>query len=498
MLPHQSPPGSGIFTPAPKSGVTEGSVFPEEKEASFYPRGKARAILVLREDLGSMIDTMSTKAGDRNEEKEGSMTDTTSAKAGDRNEEKENCPSLQVDEQHQFRRVPDCCSMRYILACIFFFTTFLTYSQRNVLNITIVAMVNGTDPGKAGNVSSAGFHEGIRPKPPVYNWNSEVQGMLLSSIFFGCMVTTIPAGYLATVFGGRLTGGIGVYLSTLLTLLSPWAADMGVTCFSLLRALQGISQALVLMGILGLLAKWSPPLERSRLVSLSISGLHFGFFVPLFMGGFISETLGWPSVFYILGGVSCIPCLLWICQVFEDPESHPFISATEKKYITSHTKQISMLKPNVPVFQILKSIPLLAISVCSFCTTWLTITTVATVPTYLSQVFHYNLTENGFLSATPFIGAGIMSILVGIMSDFLLTRNILTLLTERKLFSTLGMLFPSICLALVPFMASSHTTVLVLLNLSMVGQSFGGAGFQLNPLDLAPRIRSTAGLISSP
>lgn len=48
-------------------------------------------------------------------------------------------------------------------------------------------------------------------------------------------------------------------------------------------------------------ARWAPPLERSRLMTLSGSGGSFGAFVALPLTGFICEELGWPAVFYLCG-----------------------------------------------------------------------------------------------------------------------------------------------------------------------------------------------------
>lgn len=48
-------------------------------------------------------------------------------------------------------------------------------------------------------------------------------------------------------------------------------------------------------------ARWAPPLERSRLMTLSGSGGNFGAFLALPLTGYICQTLGWPAVFYICG-----------------------------------------------------------------------------------------------------------------------------------------------------------------------------------------------------
>ena len=49
---------------------------------------------------------------------------------------------------------------------------------------------------------------------------------------------------------------------------------------------------------------WAPPVERSRLVSLTYAGCHLGTVIAQPIAGLLcsSEILGgWPSVFYIFG-----------------------------------------------------------------------------------------------------------------------------------------------------------------------------------------------------
>jgi len=48
-------------------------------------------------------------------------------------------------------------------------------------------------------------------------------------------------------------------------------------------------------------AEWAPPLERSKLVTLSYAGAQFGTVIGLPLAGVITDYLGWEYVFYIFG-----------------------------------------------------------------------------------------------------------------------------------------------------------------------------------------------------
>lgn len=75
------------------------------------------------------------------------------------------------------------------------------------------------------------------------------------------------------------------------------ATDLLPASLSHCAFLQGVT----FPAMMSLWARWSPPLERSRLMTLSGSGASFGAFVALPLTGYICQTLGWPAVFYICG-----------------------------------------------------------------------------------------------------------------------------------------------------------------------------------------------------
>jgi ACS family sodium-dependent inorganic phosphate cotransporter len=51
------------------------------------------------------------------------------------------------------------------------------------------------------------------------------------------------------------------------------------------------------------------------------------------LSGIILQYEGWPTVFYIFGGVGLLWFVLWCVLCYNDPSSHPFISEEEKAYL---------------------------------------------------------------------------------------------------------------------------------------------------------------------
>ncbi|XP_017360690.1 probable small intestine urate exporter isoform X3 [Cebus imitator] len=347
------------------------------------------------------------------------------------------------------------CSIRHGLAFILQLCNFSICTQQMNLSIAIPAMVNNTAPPSEPNASAEWLStdsqdywnetlKQFKAMAPAYDWSPEIQGIILSSLNYGSFLAPIPSGYVAGIFGAKYVVGAGLFISSVLTLFIPLAANAGVALLIVLRIVQGIAQVTVLTGQYSIWVKWAPPLERSQLTTIAGSGSMLGSFVVLLVGGLLSQTIGWPYVFYIFGGIGCACCLLWFPLIYDDPVNHPFISAGEKRYI-----------------------------VCS-----------------LAQ-------QSGILSALPFVVGCICIILGGLLADFLLSRKILRLITIRKLFTAIGVLFPSVILVCLPWVRSSHSMTMTFLVLSSAISSFCESGALVNFLDVAPRIQSLVGEMSS-
>ncbi|XP_045861553.1 sodium-dependent phosphate transport protein 3 isoform X2 [Meles meles] len=383
-----------------------------------------------------------------------------------------------MDKKTSTRKGPEFCSLRYGLALIMHFSNFTMITQRVSLSIAIIAMVNSTQQHGLPNASTEGplvdtlnnpsrsmkeFNTGAS----VYEWSPETQGIIFSSISYGIIVTLIPSGYLAGIFGAKQMLGAGLLISSLLTLFTPLAADFGVILVIVIRTVQGMAQGMA----------WT--------------GAAFGSFIILCVGGLISQALGWPFIFYIFGSIGCVCCLLWFTVIYDDPMHHPCISVQEKDYIVaSLAQQSSSPRRSVPIKAMVRCLPLWAIFTGFFSHFWLCTIIITYLPTYISSVLHVNIRDSGVLSSLPFIAASSCTILGGQLADFLLSRNLLRLITVRKLFSSLGLLLPSLCAVALPFVASSYVTTIILLILIPGTSNLCDSGFIINTLDVAPRYAS--------
>lgn len=73
-------------------------------------------------------------------------------------------------------------------------------------------------------------------------WDESVQGIILGSFFYGYVITQIPGGRLAELYGGKLMFGLGVFITGIFTALSPLAAKLGTSVFVVVRILEGLGE----------------------------------------------------------------------------------------------------------------------------------------------------------------------------------------------------------------------------------------------------------------
>lgn len=83
------------------------------------------------------------------------------------------------------------------------------------------------------------------------------------------------------MYGGKFVYGIGVFLCALFTILSPIAAYTNFTFFIAVRAFAGLAEGVTYPAMHAMLAKWIPPLERSKFAAYVYAGKTYFILVVL-------------------------------------------------------------------------------------------------------------------------------------------------------------------------------------------------------------------------
>lgn len=408
-------------------------------------------------------------------------------------------PLIRRGREEEVQKAPACGSSRYALALLSSYGFFVVYSLRVNLSVAMVDMLNNThqsNPNHSGTVCPGHADPAVRKHnhtASVYNWDSETQGWILGSFFYGYILTQVPGGYLAGRFGPKWLMGFGILGTVIFTLLTPVAADLGAGYLIAVRVLEGIGEGVTFPAMYTMWAAWAPPLERSRLLTISYIGAQLGTVISLPVSGEIIFYLDWTYVFYIFGAVGLVWFVLWAFLVFDSPNTHPRISEQERLYITSSLKnELSTSASNIPWRSIVTSMPVLAIVVAHFSYNWTFYTLLTLLPTYMSNILGFSIQQNGFLSALPYLGCALVAVLSGQIADYLReTRKYRTVIV-RKSFTVIGMIGPAVFLVAAGYTGCDYTLAVTFLTLSSSLGGVSASGFNINHLDIAP---SYAGIL---
>ncbi|RXN01429.1 Sialin, partial [Acipenser ruthenus] len=382
---------------------------------------------------------------------------------------------------------PACCSARYGLAVLSFFGFFVVYALRVNLSVALVEMVktkvsSNSSSSMCSHSSSPGVQHNTTAS--VYNWDSDTQGWILGSFFYGYLFTQIPGAYLARKFGGKWFLGLGILGTATLTLLTPVAADLGPGYVIGIRVLIGIGEGVTFPAMHTMWSAWAPPMERSA---------QLGTVVALPASGLICFYMDWTYVFYIFGAVGVGWFFLWAFLVSDTPETHRNISVQEKEYIVSSLKdQLNSSNKNIPWGSMLKSFPVWAIVVAHFSYNWTFYTLLTLLPTFMDTVLGFSIQQNGFLSALPYLGCWVVMLLGGQIADYMRETWLYSTVAVRKLCTAIGMVGPAVFLVAAGYTGCNYILAIAFLTISSALGGFSMSGFNINHLDIAP---SYAGIL---
>ncbi|XP_050096909.1 putative inorganic phosphate cotransporter isoform X1 [Anopheles aquasalis] len=374
------------------------------------------------------------------------------------------------------------------------------YVMRTNMSVAIVAMVNQTAIEKESELlddecpdTDYGEDTGSDPADDgEFVWSTSMQGYILSSFFYGYVITQIPFGLLAKRYGAMRFLGWGMLINSVFAFVVPVAARNGGAGWLIaVRFIQGLGEGPIVPCTHAMLAKWIPPNERSRVGSIVYSGAQFGTVISMPLSGLLADhgfDGGWPSIFYVFGIIGTVwsVAFLWTCH--EDPVTHPSIREDEKKYIQqSLWGNASVHIPPIPWTSIAKSLPFYAILLAHLGQNYGYETLMTELPTYMKQVLRFSIKTNGVLSALPYLAMWLFSIVVGWVADWMLTSGRVNHTWTRKISNSIGQYGPAIALIVASYTGCSRALTVAILTIG-VGLNGGiYAGFKINHLDLTPR-----------
>ncbi|CRK93649.1 CLUMA_CG007178, isoform A [Clunio marinus] len=392
---------------------------------------------------------------------------------------------------------------RILLAFMAFLGFVCEYMMRNLLSIAITqiavktytneSIISGDVCPITNETFAVDGNDDNESLQGTYEWSEALQGVILSSFYWGYIITHIPGGMLVERFGGKITLLAGIISTSILTCLTPFAITFGGSNLLIInRVVMGLCQGFIYASVFGLLASWIPLRERTTLGVFVLSGIQFGSILSTYLSGILLQNLnGWAWPFYIYSIIGIIWCAAFMLICSKDPESNRFISIKEKNYLR---KEIGVLErdsnlPSTPFKKILTSIPVWAIIISQTGIDFSFYVMTTDLPKYLSDVMRFDVEKNGFFSSLPQVLNFFSAMGFGLLSDFCINKEYLSVKNTRKIFTTTGIVGLAVCFIMASYSGCDHLTAILFFSFA---SGFAGLdNSRVNNMDLSPNYAPT-------
>ncbi|MCK5253521.1 MAG: MFS transporter, partial [Thermoplasmata archaeon] len=143
----------------------------------------------------------------------------------------------------------------------------------------------------------------------------DMDAVLLSWVATGYLLAAaiflVPFGRLADLIGRKKVFLWGMAIITILTVALGLSASGWMVV--ILRFIQGIGAAMIFGTGLALLTAVYPKEERGMVLGINVAAVYLGLSMGPFLGGLITEQLGWRWVFFVIApmGLLVIGIVLW-------------------------------------------------------------------------------------------------------------------------------------------------------------------------------------------
>jgi len=143
--------------------------------------------------------------------------------------------------------------------------------------------------------------------------------LLASAVFL------LPFGKIGDIYGRKkvyLYGNIFFLVSTMACFFS-----FSGTTLIIARFLQGIGSAMIVSTAIAMVISAYPPKERGKVIGFNVSAVYLGLSAAPVLGGYLTQTFGWRSLFFINAVVSLLIVVAIIIKIRQE-----WVEAGDEKF----------------------------------------------------------------------------------------------------------------------------------------------------------------------
>ncbi len=330
-------------------------------------------------------------------------------------------------------------SKRFYIAALLFLNLFINFMHR--INLSVAAPAIAKD----------------------FGWDAGKMGLLFSSYQWTYCLFLLLWGWMSDRLGTRWVNGLSVTLWSIAGMLTGVATTFGGMLATRLALGAGEAASFPTAG--KVVRQWFPPRERGLATAIFNAGTFAGpaFSAPLVAWLLLKE--GWRVSFMMTGSLGFVWVALWL-TFFRTPSACTWLPAEEREYILAETDSQSNTAPppKGTLFRLMGRRTMWGLFLTQGCCAYTMLLFLFWLPSYLVQSRHMSLTKASWFTSVPYVVAVGLGLLIGKLSDSILTPDAIKQGKRRTLLIVFILLSGVVLLTNV---ASNEYVLLFLVSISL-------------------------------
>jgi ACS family glucarate transporter-like MFS transporter len=251
-------------------------------------------------------------------------------------------------------------------------------------------------------------------------------GFLLSSFIWTYFASLLLWGLALDRWGTRYVNAAGMTIFSIATVATGFASSFASILTT--RLVMGAGEASSFPCGAKVIREWIPAKERGAAAATLNSGSYAGPAIGAIIVAWAVQHFGWRMGFILVGSGGAIWLLCWL-KWFRKPELATFIGEEERAMILRErdggieAPPGQLHTPPMSVVALLKSRSIWGLLITQGFGSYAQFLFLTWLPSYLQTERHLNVMNSGYFTALPYAVSVILALLLGALSDRLLTAE---------------------------------------------------------------------------
>ncbi len=249
-------------------------------------------------------------------------------------------------------------------------------------------------------------------------------GYLFSSFLWTYTLLLLPCGMMTDRLGAKAISSAGIAIWSAATMLT--AGTWNFASILLCRLGLGIGEATTVPAAGRIVREWMPASERATALATFSAGTFAGPAVGALIVGTIQQAYGWRAAFVVISLLS----LAWLAiyaLVYKRPEDASWLPDAERRKILEQRDAHPAVAGDVQrpgiVMTLLAAPAMWGMAITHAVVVYANYLLLFWLPSYLQATKGLSVGTTGLFTAFPYAVAAPLSILVGLVSDRMLSRE---------------------------------------------------------------------------